>query len=150
MINCTFMLYRYITNSCSGATIPARSEKMVWWFISADSSPVNFYQTGQALDLCSHYVMGLCFMCWTFPLAIGSCPRSHGILYAFIAPSVRFHHVLRVCTTLLLCPQYVKVICTEFLPHYPHVLHSKTINISAKREVCRPKCLYLPFFFFAK
>ena len=31
--------------------------------ISADSATVNFYQTGQALDLCSHYVMGLCS--WT-------------------------------------------------------------------------------------
>ena len=58
------MLYRYmyITNSCYGATIPARSEKRcdVNLAISADSAPVNFYQTGQALDLCSHSVMGLC------------------------------------------------------------------------------------------
>ena len=104
-----FMLYRYITNSYSGATIPARSEKRgyVNLAISADSAPVNFYQTGQALDLCSHYVMRLfldSFMCCTFPL--GSCPRSYGILHAFTAPSVRFYHVLRVCTTLLLCPQY--------------------------------------------
>ena len=53
------------------------------------------------------------------------------------------------CTTLLVCPQYVHVIYTAFLLHYPHVLHSKTvkwiipsvcicnfINISAKSEVC--------------
>ena len=65
-------------------------------------------------------------MCFTFPLSY--CPRSHGILHAFIAPSVHFHHVLRVCTTLLLCPQYDNVICTEFLLHIPHVLHSKTVK----------------------
>ena len=102
------------------------------------------------------------FMCCTFPL--GSCPLSHGILHAFTAPSVRFHHVLRVCTTLLLCPQYVNVICklssyctihtfyilklsNELLPS---VYTCNFINISAKREVCRPKCLSLSFFFFAK
>ena len=58
-----FMLYRYITNSNSGAMIPAHSEKStcdVNLAISADSAPVNLFQTGQALDLWYHYVMGLC------------------------------------------------------------------------------------------
>ena len=80
----------------------------------------------------------------------------------FYCTLVRFHHVVRVCTTLLLCPQYVNVICTEFLLHYPYILHSETelsnkllpsvyicnfINLSAEREVCKPKSLSLSFFF---
>ena len=112
-----FMLYRYITNSCSGATIPARSEKKrdMNLAISADSAPVNLYQ----MDRRSTYVLTIgywtmfldSFIWCTFP--IGSYPCSHGIIHAFTAPSVRFHHVLRVCTTFLLCPQYVNVLTAQ-------------------------------------
>ena len=98
---------------------------------------------------------------FTFPL--GYCSCSHRILHAFTAPSVRFHHVLCVCTTLLLCPQYVMSFalssyCTVHTFYIsklsnellPSEYICNFINISTKREVCRPKCLSLPFFFFAK
>ena len=163
-----YIVYRYITDSCSGTTIPARSEKKAWcesghfcWL-----SPCQFLSdwTGARpmFSLCYGTMFLDSFMCCTFPL--GYCPRSHGILHAFTAPLVRFHHVLRICTTLLLCPQYVKVICKLSSYCTIHTFYSSELSnellpsvcicnfiyISTKREVCRPKCISLSLFFFAK
>ena len=126
----------------------------IWLFLLTQSLSISIRldrRSTYVLTMLWDYILGQLYMCCTFQL--GSCPRSLGINHAFTVPSVRFHHVLRVCTTLLLCPRYVYVIsyCTihmfyMYIPKLSKWIIALCIHLQFYQYKRQEKCVGLNVF----